>query len=130
MGFFNKNKKTTSNDTFYVKEIMVATATIISDYYDGSDVGPRSKVKWYFAVREMDGKYYELFSNVQIEKKSDSSQGFRFSSFNRPYIEKVEPLTKYLDDPNSDEINSQTLFNFILYLNVQEQLRTSSKMKN
>ena len=52
------------------------TTTIISSYNDETGTDPIC-VKWYFLVREENEKYYEIFSDKQIEKESDTHhEGF------------------------------------------------------
>ena len=79
-------------------------------------------MKWYFPVREVNGKYYEIFSDKQIEKEEDENHnGFTSQNFDTLYIQKLEPLTQYLRNP---VIEVQLLFEFILDMNVQERLAT------
>ena len=105
-----------------VEDVKIATTNITSSYDDGSGLGPRC-VKWYFLVHEIDGKYYEIFSNKRIKEEVDTNDGVRYQTFNTPYIEKVEPLREYLKNPNKMVIDVQLLFDFVLIMNVQEQLR-------
>ena len=126
MSIFSK-RKSTKTATLNVEEINIATTIIISSYNDGSGAGPRC-VKWYFLVREVNGKYYEIFSNKQIEKEEDTHHnGFTSRSFDTPYIQKLEPLTQYLRNPKKKVIELQLLFDFILDINVKEQLCTSEE---
>lgn len=126
MSIFSK-RKSTEAATLNVEEVNIATTIIISSYNDGSGTAPRC-VKWYFLVREVNGKYYEIFSNKQIEKEEDTHHnGFTSQNFDTPYIQKLEPLTQYLKSSNKKVIELQLLFDFILNINVQEQLRTSEK---
>lgn len=129
MGIFNK-WKSTGTGTLNVEEIKVATTIIISSYNDGSGAGPRC-VKWYFLVREINGKYHEIFSDKQIEKEEDTQHnGFTSQSFDTPHIQKLEPLTQYLRNPKKKVIELQLLFDFILDMNVQERLSTSEESKD
>ena len=123
MAFF-KRRKVNSTGTFNVEELKVATTIIISSCGYGSGLGPRC-VKWYFLVREVNGKYHEIFSDKQIEKESDTHHdGFVSQSFNTPYIERLEPLTDYLKNPKKKVIELELLFDFILNMNVQGVLET------
>ena len=122
MAFFNKRKSTLKVEEVKVEEVKVATTTIISSYIDEAGEGPRF-VRWYFLVREVNEKYYEIFSDKQIEKESDThDDGFTSKTFDTPYIEKLEPLTKYLRNPKQKVINLQLLFDFILDMNVRGRL--------
>lgn len=121
MAFFNGRKKT-NNTTLKVKDVKVATTIITSSYNDRSGAGPKC-VKWYFLVYEEKGKYYEIFSHKQIEKESDTHHdGVGSQYFDTPYIEKLEPLTEYLEDKNKKVIELQLLFDFILNMNLYERL--------
>lgn len=129
MGIFSK-RKSTGTGTLKIEEVKVATTIIISSYNDGSGLGPR-RVKWYFLVREVNGKYHEIFSDKQIEKEEDTHHnGFTSQSFDTPYIQKLEPLTQYLRNPKTKVIELQLLFDFILDMNVQEQLGTSEESED
>lgn len=47
-------------------------------------------------VHEIDGKYYEIFSNKRIKEEVDThNDGVTYQTFDTPYIEKVEPLREY-----------------------------------
>lgn len=129
MGIFIK-RKSTRIGTLKVEEVKVATTIIISSYNDGSGASPRC-VKWYFLVREVNGKYHEIFSDKQIEKEEDTYRnGFISQNFDTPYIRKLEPLTQYLRNPKEKVIEVQLLFDFILDMNVQERLGTSKERED
>lgn len=124
MTFFNKHR------LVRVGPLKVATTIITSSYYDGSGAGAR-RVKWYFIVREVNGKYYDVFSNSQILKESDThNHGSTIKKFDTPYIEELEPVTKYLRNPNKKFITSQCLFEFIIHMNAQQILLALDKNKN
>ena len=127
MAFFSKKKgrraEKIRNEEVKVEDVKIATTNITSSYDDGSGLGPRC-VKWYFLVHEIDGKYYEIFSNKRIKEEVDThNDGVTYQTFDTPYIEKVEPLREYLKNPNKKVIDVQLLFDFVLDMNVQEQLR-------
>lgn len=126
MAFFIFNKRRVTK----IATLKVATTIIFSSCDDGSGAGPRC-VKWYFLVRELNGKYYEIFSNKQLEKEADTHHdGCTSKKFDTPYIEKLEPLTEYLKNPKKKVIDLQLLFEFILEMNVQEQVSTSKDNKD
>ncbi len=135
MSFFRKRKEKETEElkskpeVVSVKEVKVATAVITSSYNDCSGAGPIC-VKWYFLVREKDGRYYEIFSNRLIKEKKDTyGDGFISTVFDVPYIENVEPLTEYLKNPNEEYVKTHLLFDFILDMNVQKQLEIHTKQK-
>lgn len=110
-----------------VEEIKVAGAIIVPSFDDGSGGGIRC-VNLYFLVYEEKGKYYELFSNRIIETKEDAmEEGFNCMCFDTPYIEKVKPLSEYLIKKNVKTIERNDLFDFILEMNVQEQIGAIDK---
>ena len=131
MAFFKKRKIKSKVDEhniiatiLKVSEIKLATTTIVSSYLGNIWNGPKY-VKWYFLVREVDGKFYEIFSNREIKKDGESHhKECMISIFDRPYITEVEPLTNYLKNPSDDVVESQLLFDFILTMNVRERLKT------
>lgn len=127
MAFFSKKKgrraEKIRNEEVKVEDVKNATTNITSSYDDGSGLGPRC-VKWYFLVHEIDGKYYEIFSNKRIKEEVDTrNDGVTYQTFDTPYIEKVEPLREYLKNPNKKVIDVQLLFDFVLDMNILEQLR-------
>lgn len=125
--FFKRKEEKT--EKIRVEEVKVATTMIISSYNDESGLGPRC-VTWYFLVREVNGKYYEIFSDKQIERESDTHHdGFCSQKFNTPYIEKLDPLSDYLREKNKKDIELQLLFDFILEMNVIERLKTSEEIE-
>lgn len=114
------------------EEIKVATAEIISSKCDATGGGPKS-IKWYFLVFECekDGTrtYREIFSGGKIKYHLDTSgKEFSCKEFDTPYIKKVEPLSEYMNN-NATHIEAQVLFDFILNLNVHEQLGLSNGSK-
>lgn len=93
MAFFSKKKgrraEKIRNEEVKVEDVKIATTNITSSYDDGSGLGPRC-VKWYFLVHEIDGKYYEIFSNKRIKEEVDThNDGVTYQTFDTPYIEKV-----------------------------------------
>ena len=105
-----------------VKNVYVATTTITSSYNDGNGCGPRC-VTWYFLVKLKHDKYYELFAGKHLEKEEDTHEnGMIYAHFDTPYIEKVEPLAKYLTNSFKKKMSIQLLFDFITDMNVLNSL--------
>lgn len=118
MAFFRKKKrKGTIKSNIKVADVQLVTSIIISNYNDGTGLGPRCVIMYFLTSCE-DGEYYELFSGIKLKKKEQPENGILFQNFNTPYIEEVEPLTKYLKNPNKVVIDTQSLFDFITYMNV------------
>lgn len=127
MMVFFKKRKQEGITKLKVEEIKVATTSIVSSYDDGMGAGPMC-VKWYFAVIEVNGKYYEVFSKRPIEKKTDTcSSRFTIKNFDEPCIEYLDPLKKYLKNPNEKVIEAHALFDFILKINVEKELLERSQ---
>lgn len=124
-----KQKKRLKDDTakVEVQQVKVLTTEVISNYNDGSGLGPRV-LTIYFLARENNGKYYELFSGVLIESYEETGE-VNFANFNTPYIKEVEPLTNYLRNPDKKMIEKHLLFGFILEMNIDENIRESSEIE-
>ena len=104
-------------------EIFVAKTTIYSSFLDPHGGGPLTLEK-YFLVTEKVGKYFELFSGVEIKKESDiHSNGFAVSFKNTPYIENITPLVQYLRDETLKTLlktlSYENLFDSITTINVE-----------
>ena len=136
MAFFNKRKGKYSSklsitndvtDKLPVKDIKFATCNITSSYSHAFADSPMC-LKWYFLVHELDGAWYEIFSGKKIEKESDAHHdGFVSKNFDTPYIEKLEPLSEYLSDPNEELIDKGLLFDFVLLMNVRQNLTNTEE---
>mgnify|MGYP004672966905 FL=1 len=126
MAFFRRKRKGTINTNVEVADIYVVTSMIISNHNDGTGVGPRC-VTMYFLAKCEEGEYYELFSGKRLEKEKQPEDGFLAQTFNTPYVEKAEPLTKYLKNPQKVIIDIQSLFDFILQMNVLGELGAFSE---
>lgn len=119
MEFFRKKRKDTINVNLNVADVYVVTSMIISSHNDGIGHVHRS-VTMYFLAKCEDGEYYELFSGKKLEKEKQPKDGFLSKAFDTPYIKKTEPLNKYLRKKATIDI--QSLFDFILQMNVLEEL--------
>lgn len=123
MVFFKRKRKGTINENVKVADVQVVTSMIISSHNDGSGGGPWC-VTMYFLAKCEDGEYYELFSGKKLEKEKQPEDGFLSQNFDTPYVKKTEPLTKYLRNPNKVTIDIQSLFDFIIQMNVLGELGT------
>ncbi len=124
MSFLKKRKKIHS-ETFNIDEVKVATATVTS-YRARLKKNKQISTQCYFLVRELNGKYFEIFSNKQLKTISDTclDNAVICQYFDTPYIKSIEPLNKYLENLGEKKvIESQDLFDFILNLNVQERFK-------
>lgn len=78
--------------------------------------------QYYLAIKKQ-GKFYELFSEVEIEKEEDTHEnGFCMQYLNKPYIVKVEPLINYVKKSRK-KLSAKLLFSFITKLNIDEHLK-------
>lgn len=123
--FLGKSKKRNKQEERIVNcsEIFVAKTTICSSFLDPHGGGPLTLEK-YFLVTEKDGKYFELFSGLELKKESDiHSNGFAVSFKNTPYIENITPLVQYLRDETLKTLlktlSYENLFDFITTINVE-----------
>ena len=120
MSFFKRRKVHKNpvdvDTTISIEEVYVATASVIPSYDDGNGGGPRC-VTWYFLVKAQNTGYHELFSGKKLEMYGESSK------FDTPYIKKIEPLKDYLTDESIKEIDKETLFDFILMLDIQNFIK-------
>ena len=130
--FFRKRKNNVPTEVMEdvninVNNVYVVTTKIISSIDDGSYNGPMSTTFFFFLAKlnEDDGEYYELFTETKLEKKSEERS---FSKkLDTPYVEKAEPLTEYLRNPEEVLIAKKELFMFITQMNVQSKLEAISK---
>lgn len=123
--FLGKSKKRNRQEERIVNcsEIFVAKTTICSSFLDPHGGEPLTLEK-YFLVTEKDGKYFELFSGVELKKESDiHSNGFAVSFKNTPYIENITPLVQYLRDETLKTLlktlSYENLFDSITTINVE-----------
>ena len=104
-----------------VEEVYVVKTYIVSSYDDGTEGSPRC-VTLYFLAKCNNGEYYELFSNKKLEREGAHDGIFAFGYFDRPYVVKAEPLSNYLEKKDTKEMDIQTLFDFIVNMNVLGKL--------
>ena len=126
MAFFKRTREGTIKSNVKIADVYVATCMILSSHYDESGCGPMC-VTMHFLAKCKKEEYYELFSGKKLEKKPQSKDGFLCQTFDTPYVEKVEPLTKYLKDSNTISTDIQSLFDFITDMNVLERLGAFSE---
>lgn len=115
--FFNRKKPSKSSNVL-VNEVYVCKVTIISNYDNGSGLGPLC-VDFYLLTKLENDEHHELFSGKKLEMEKDCHQdGFTFKNFNTIYIEGAKPLSEYLIDASITSVDSQSLFDFIVNHNV------------
>lgn len=111
MTFFKKKRK--ANQLYVVK------TEIISNYNDGTGLGPQY-VTQYFLAQKIDACYYELFSKEKLELDRDTYYNSCHSHyFNKPYIVEAKPISEYSD---SKEFTDSELFYFITRMNTLNAL--------
>lgn len=114
--FLGKSKKRNRQEERIVNcsEIFVAKTTIYSSFLDPHGGGPLTLEK-YFLVTEKDGKYFELFSGVEIKKESVFIQMDLLLVLKTLHILKVQ----YLRDETLKTLSYENLFDFITTINVE-----------
>ena len=120
MAFFKRKRKGTINTNVKVADVYVVTSIIISSHNFIIGRGPMC-VTMYFLAKCEDGEYYELFSGKKMEKEKQPEDGFLAHTLDTPYVEKAEPLNKYLKS-NKLTIDIESLFDFITDMNVLGKL--------
>lgn len=125
MAFFKRKVKGTKG--LKAEKIMVATTTMI--YYVPIQ-GPKM-VRWYFLVYEVNGKYYDIFSNKLLKKEVDTHHdGYTHKDSETPYIERLKPLTDYFGGSGRKKFDIVDLYDFILEMNVQERLSAFTEVSD
>lgn len=100
----------------------VLTTTIVPDYDE--KVG---NITYYFLATKREEEYYELFSDMKLEKYSDKDTT---KQLGKPYIKKVEPIKEYMMDKKAKKIKSNLLFEFIISINVDNMVDLMIHNKN
>ncbi|MCI8411792.1 MAG: hypothetical protein HFJ40_05105 [Clostridia bacterium] len=115
MSIFKKDEKaTTRNVKFKCSDVYVLTTTIVPD--SDEKVGT---ITYYFLATKREEEYYELFSDMKLEKEPDTySDKDTTKQLDKPYIKKVEPLKEYMMDKKAKRIKRSLLFEFIISINV------------
>ena len=126
MAFFRRKRKGTIETNVKVSDIYVVTSMIISSHNNGTGAGPRC-VTMYFLAKCENGNYYELFSRKKLVMKNQPEYGVWSRTFDTPYVEKTEPLTKYLINQKKEMIYIQSLFDFITQMNGLDKLGVFSE---
>lgn len=126
MSFFKRKHKESTDTMVKVADVFVTTSMIISSHNDGTGCGPMC-VTMYFLAKCEDGEWHELFSGKKQETEKQPQDGFLSQTFDTPYVQKSEPLIKYMRNPNKDTIDLQSLFDFITNMNVLGQLGAFSE---
>lgn len=93
-----------------VEDIFVVKAELLSNYNDGSGVGPMH-VTQYFLAEIKDEQICELFSGTVLEEENEDKH------FNTYYVIKSKPLKIFLKNAETIKVNKTELFNFINNLN-------------
>ena len=113
-----KEEEDISDVRVTVNDVFVARAEVVSSYNDGQGCGPKYTTM-YFLVKVVDGKYHELFTNRKLDLESECyHDGCCSRSFDKPYIEKVYVLTRFIKRRSSDKLTIRELFDIIVHLNV------------
>lgn len=126
MGKSKKEKKRKDLAIYDPNEIYLLTTTIKSCYDDGTGIA--KSVEQYYLAKMEEGKYYEIFSGVEIKCADSSTEGYVVGEFNTPTIKKIEPFTEYVKDPNK-KLSTENLFYFITTINAAKIIEENTKKK-
>ena len=107
------------------KDVFLLTTYVVSSYDDGSHNGPKM-VKVLFYAKKGENAYYELFSGMEIEPFDVEHP---IECFDKAFMKKAEPLSKYLRNPENSIMKASELMEFLTILNTQEILKAKSKQE-
>ena len=107
------------------KDVFLLTTYVVSSYDDGSHNGPKM-VKVLFYAKKGENAYYELFSGMEIEPFDVEHP---IDCFDKAFMKKAEPLSKYLRKPKNSMMKASELMEFLTLLNTQEILKAKSKQE-
>jgi len=107
------------------KDVFLLTTYVVSSYDDGSHDGPKM-VKVLFYAKKGENAYYELFSGMEIEPFDVEHP---IDCFDKAFMKKAEPLSKYLRNPENSMMKASELMEFLTILNTQEILKAKSKQE-
>lgn len=107
------------------KDVFLLTTYVVSSYDDGSHDGPKM-VKVLFYAKKGENAYYELFSGMEIEPFDVEHP---IDCFDKAFMKKAEPLSKYLRNPENSMMKASELMEFLTLLNTQEILKAKSKQE-
>ena len=99
-------------------KLLVGNLETISSYNIG-ECGPMvktTKQKYIFELRK-DGKYREIFTGFLAEKVDNAENGISFKYFNLPYVNNIEPFTKYFPETIGKTIPKLAFINILDELN-------------
>ena len=120
--FWSGEDKSNLIDT---KDVFLLTTYVVSSYDDGSHDGPKM-VKVLFYAKKGENAYYELFSGMEIEPFDVEHP---IDCFDKAFMKKAEPLSKYLRNPENSMMKASELMEFLTLLNTQEILKAKSKQE-
>ena len=120
--FWSSEDKSNLIDT---RNVFLLTTYVVSSYDDGSHDGPKM-VKVLFYATKGENAYYELFSGMKIEPFDVEHP---IECFDKAFMKKAEPLSKYLRNPSDYMMKASELMEFLTILNTQETLKSKSKQE-
>lgn len=101
-------------ENYRVEDIIVASCIVCAGNEEVEDGG----IVIHLAT-EFEGKFYELFTDVELEKIKENEDGTIDIREGTPYVLEVEPLSNYLAPEDKDEktINAYDLLRIVSTLN-------------
>lgn len=123
MSIFKRKKieaeRLKNSTEFECSSIYVLTTFITSNLGVPSFPGPAMLNLYLLAKKDEDGNFYELFTGKEIKsEEAQRKDGCISLIFNEPYFTKVEAFTDYLVSPAMKNIESSSLFDFLINLNM------------
>ena len=97
LNFQEKNYK--MKKEYDADKLLVGNLETIASY-SIDECGPMvktTKQKYIFELKN-DGKYREVFTGFLAENTNNSENGISFKYFNLPYVNNIEPFTKYFPE--------------------------------
>lgn len=104
-----------------VKDIYVVKTFILTNIDNSQRI-----VEWYYIANRINDSYYEFFSGGKLHTTDANNSilsclAVPKQTYDTPYVSKVESLKKYF--PNSNEIDTKSLFEFMNMLNVKNSVK-------
>ena len=122
----NKFRSSENNTNLIdTKNVFLLTTHLVSSYDDGSHDGPKM-VQVLFLTTKGEDAYYEVFSGMKIEPYDMQHP---IECFDKAYMKKAEPLSKYLRNPEDSLMQASELMEFLTILNTQEILKARCKQE-
>lgn len=105
----NKNK-------YRIDDISVVT-TVVMHIWDKKEAPVETRV--FFLATEFEGKYYELFSDEELQQIKFEDDGTTELMISEPYVYEATPLSNFMEDSNKETLTAKELLRLITDLNIE-----------